>query len=713
MVTLLIVWGALPFVAITLYAGLAQVPRELVEAAEIDGAGPWRVFRDVTFPILKPILLILTSLSIIWDFGVFTQPYLLIGASHDRPVELPDGHLRLRRGLPQARLRPRRRDLAPDAADRRGAERLLRPQDGADEDVGMSAQREHAPPSRRGRARRRRLERRRRSRVFVVMVFPVFWMVSTAFKPDDEINGADADVVPAAPDARRTSRDAIDRPYFWDDVKNSLIIVGVDGRRSRWCSRSSPRSRSRSTASPAASSSSCSMIGIQMLPQAGLIIPLYVVLARYHQVNALTGVIVTYMTFVLPFAVWTLRGFILGIPKELEEAAMVDGSSRLGAFVRILLPLVAPGLVATSVFAFITTWNEYIFARVLLNDQSKQTVTVWLSYFLGTSRNTDWGALMAASTLTAIPVVVFFLLVQRKIAFGLDRRRRQGVSRLALAARAGGSRARRSAEAADSRRAGAPSLGVRVMSPAARAGARAGSFVLGPTARIVVRSAAPRRSGSRELLAAQPPPGDRVPAARVGRPPGGAGDVDRSRSSPATARSATRATGSTSTPARRHRHRRAAPAGLFCGVADAAPAAARRDREPTAVQPGPWRVARRHASTTGRASPGAARCSTSRGTSSPSTRSSGTSTCSRSTSSTACTCTSPTTRAGGSRSRSWPRLADVRRRAPQVGGGPGGYYTQAQYADDRRATPPTASSRSCPRSTCPGTPTPRSRRTPS
>jgi N,N'-diacetylchitobiose transport system permease protein len=82
MVTLLIVWGALPFVVVTVYAGLAQVPHELVEAAEIDGAGPLRIFRDVTFPILKPILLILTSLSIIWDFGVFAQPYLLIGASH-------------------------------------------------------------------------------------------------------------------------------------------------------------------------------------------------------------------------------------------------------------------------------------------------------------------------------------------------------------------------------------------------------------------------------------------------------------------------------------------------------------------------------------------------------------------------------------------------------------------------------------------------------
>src|SRR5439155_25621961 len=103
-------------------------------------------------------------------------------------------------------------------------------------------------------------------------------------------------------------------------------------------------------------------------PGVGLLIPLYVVLARYHQVKTTTGVFITYLTFALPFSLWTLRGFLLGIPKELEEAAMVDGSSRLGAFLRILLPLVAPGLVAKSVFAFITSWNEYIFARILLND---------------------------------------------------------------------------------------------------------------------------------------------------------------------------------------------------------------------------------------------------------------------------------------------------------------------------------------------------------
>jgi len=253
--------------------------------------------------------------------------------------------------------------------------------------------------------------------VLVVMAFPVFWMLSTAFKPDDQINSLTPTWFSLHPTIGHF-RAAMHRPYFWDDIKNSVIIVCVAVALSMVLAflAAVALAKFRFTGRKLFV---VLMIGIQMLPQAGLIIPLYVVLARYHQVNTLTGVIVTYMTFVLPFSVWTLRGFLIGIPRELEEAAMVDGSSRLGAFVRILLPLVAPGLVATSIFAFITSWNEYIFARILLNDQAKQTVTVWLSYFQGTSRNVDWGGLMAASTLTAIPVVVFFLLVQRRIAFGL------------------------------------------------------------------------------------------------------------------------------------------------------------------------------------------------------------------------------------------------------------------------------------------------------
>ncbi len=278
-----------------------------------------------------------------------------------------------------------------------------------------------ARPSRR---RRRTWRRVRRSgwnvvgiALFLLIIFPVFWMISTSFKPDDEINSATPTWFSLSPTLQHF-RDAMNRPYFWDTVQNSLIVVCVTVAASVAIAFLAAVALAKYRFS-GQKAFLILMIGILMLPPAGLIIPLYVVLAKYHLTNALTGVILTYMTFVLPFAVWTLRGFIAGIPKELEEAAMVDGSSRLGAFVRILLPLVAPGLVATSVFAFITTWNEYIFASVLLSDQSNHTITVWLSYFYGTSRNTDWGGLMAASTLTAIPVIAFFLLVQRRIMFGL------------------------------------------------------------------------------------------------------------------------------------------------------------------------------------------------------------------------------------------------------------------------------------------------------
>jgi N,N'-diacetylchitobiose transport system permease protein len=253
--------------------------------------------------------------------------------------------------------------------------------------------------------------------VFVVMVFPVYWMVATAFKPGVEITSYTPKWVPSHPTLVHFT-DAIRRPYFWEDVRNSLIVVSIVVALSVVLAflAAVALAKFRFTGRKAFI---VLIIMIQMLPANALIIPLYVVLARYHQVNKLSGLIVTYLTFVLPFSIWTLRGFIIGIPRDLEEAAMVDGNSRFGAFVKILLPLVAPGLVATSIFAFIQAWNEFIFAYILLSDSQKQTLTIWLAGFYGTSRGTDWGGLMAGATLTSIPVVIFFLLVQRRIAFGL------------------------------------------------------------------------------------------------------------------------------------------------------------------------------------------------------------------------------------------------------------------------------------------------------
>jgi N,N'-diacetylchitobiose transport system permease protein len=271
--------------------------------------------------------------------------------------------------------------------------------------------------------RRRRRKRARRAGVntlgllvFAIMIFPVYWMVATAFKRGSDIFANTPVWFPIHPTLSNFS-DAIHRPHFWSDVKNSLIIVtcvvvfslvlaflaALALAKFRFYGRKA---------------FIVLIIGVQMIPLNALIIPIYLVLSKAHQVDKLSGVIVTYLTFVLPFTVWTLRGFLSGVPRELEEAAQVDGSTRFGAFVRILLPLIGPGLVATSIFAFIQAWNEFIMAYVLLHSPEKQTLTVWLAGFI-TDRGTAWGPLMAGATLTALPVVIFFVAIQRRIAFGL------------------------------------------------------------------------------------------------------------------------------------------------------------------------------------------------------------------------------------------------------------------------------------------------------
>jgi N,N'-diacetylchitobiose transport system permease protein len=252
--------------------------------------------------------------------------------------------------------------------------------------------------------------------VFAVMVFPVYWMVATAFKPGRQILSYTPQWIPTSP-TLSNFRDAIDQPFFWNAVKNSLIIVSAVVALSVVLAFLASLALAKFHFY-GRKAFIVLILGVQMVPLAALIIPLYILMSRLGQIDKLTGVIAMYLTFVLPFTVWTMRGFLLGIPKELEEAAMVDGATRFGAFVRVLLPLVGPGLVATSIFAFIQAWNEFIIAYVFLHTPEKQTLMVWLASFT-TLRGTDWGPLMAGATLSALPVVVFFLLVQRRIAFGL------------------------------------------------------------------------------------------------------------------------------------------------------------------------------------------------------------------------------------------------------------------------------------------------------
>ncbi len=157
---------------------------------------------------------------------------------------------------------------------------------------------------------------------------------------------------------------------------------------------------------------------IQMVPVEALVIPLFIQARTLQMLDTLVGLVVVYLAFSLPFAIWTLRGFVAAVPVELEEAAYIDGASWNRMFWSVLLPLVAPGLVATSVFSFITAWNEFIFALTFLSDQDDFTVAVGLRRFFG-QYGTDWGSVMAASTLITIPVMVFFVIAQRRLTDGL------------------------------------------------------------------------------------------------------------------------------------------------------------------------------------------------------------------------------------------------------------------------------------------------------
>ena len=160
---------------------------------------------------------------------------------------------------------------------------------------------------------------------------------------------------------------------------------------------------------------------IQMLPAEGLFLAQYRMLASVGLLSSVIGLTVLYAAAIIPFTIWMLRGFVAGIPADLEEAAMVDGLSRTQAFLRITFPLLAPGLVASGVYAFLQAWNEFTVALVALPAESAQTLPLWLRTFLAASvnRGVNWAEVMAASTLIAIPVIVFFLLVQQRMTSGL------------------------------------------------------------------------------------------------------------------------------------------------------------------------------------------------------------------------------------------------------------------------------------------------------
>ncbi|GAA4355803.1 carbohydrate ABC transporter permease [Angustibacter luteus] len=256
--------------------------------------------------------------------------------------------------------------------------------------------------------------------VFVVSVFPVYWMVSTALLPNRKIRSVDPTFAPISPtlDNFRTVLKRDTQFPFLDALRVSLSVTTVAVAVALVIGLLAALAITRFTFLGRRGFIFL-IIAIQMLPGEAMIISLFRLLDGWHLTNTVLGLSAVYVAAVLPFTIWTLRGFVAGIPVELEEAAMIDGCSRLRSFRSITLPLIGPGLVATGVFAFIQAWNEFVLALVLMNRPDHLTLPVWLRSFRQVNSGTDWGAIMAGSTLMTIPVIVFFLFVQGRMASGL------------------------------------------------------------------------------------------------------------------------------------------------------------------------------------------------------------------------------------------------------------------------------------------------------
>ena len=249
----------------------------------------------------------------------------------------------------------------------------------------------------------------------IFMLFPVYWVLNTAFKPADEVLALTPTFFPNEPTFDNFIS-AFKAPLFLKDMLNGVIItlLAVAGALVVGFLAALAIARFKFYGRKAVI---LTVLVVQLVPFLALLIPLFLMLQSFNLTDNLWGVSITYLVLILPYTVWTLRGFISGIPRELDEAALIDGCTRGQVFWRIILPLTGPGLVATSVYGFIQAWNEFIIINTL-NSPDNQNLMAWLLQNQ-TTRGTAWGPLMAGAIITSIPVVVFFLIIQRNIATGL------------------------------------------------------------------------------------------------------------------------------------------------------------------------------------------------------------------------------------------------------------------------------------------------------
>ncbi|MET8243986.1 carbohydrate ABC transporter permease [Streptomyces sp. NPDC005202] len=251
----------------------------------------------------------------------------------------------------------------------------------------------------------------------VFLAFPFLWLVSTAFKSPRELGSPHPTWIPGHP-TLDNFRQAFDEQPLLHAALNSLLaalgaaVIAV--------LIATPMAyvmaRRRTLLARAATGW---IVVSQTFPLVLVIVPLFLVLKNLRLIDSLPGLVLVYVVWALPFALWMLVGYVRAVPAELEEAAAVDGAGRVRTLLSVTAPLLAPGIAATALFAFVTAWNEFFFALVMLKTPQKQTLPVVLTHFIGAEGVADLGPLAAAAFLATLPSLVVFAVVQRRITGGL------------------------------------------------------------------------------------------------------------------------------------------------------------------------------------------------------------------------------------------------------------------------------------------------------
>ncbi|MFZ3500270.1 carbohydrate ABC transporter permease [Streptomyces sp. 5.8] len=249
----------------------------------------------------------------------------------------------------------------------------------------------------------------------LLFIFPVYWMFSSALKPSSEILSKDPVFIFTPTLDNFTKATGVD--LFWTYVTNSLIVTVGAVALALLVALAASFAIARMKFKGRKGLVLAVMLA-QMAPWEVMVIAMYMIVRDAEMLNNLGVLTAIYFVMVLPFTIWTLRGFIAAVPVTLEEAAQIDGCTRGQAFRKVIFPLLAPGLMSTSLFGFITAWNEFAMVLILHKEKTAQTLPLWLTQFQ-TAFGNDWGATMAASSLFAVPVLLIFVFLQRKAVGGM------------------------------------------------------------------------------------------------------------------------------------------------------------------------------------------------------------------------------------------------------------------------------------------------------